>query len=111
MMGQAFWQMERYENALRRLLEALSLLVQLKIEPKTQEAMANTLIGWRQELGAGSFDPLWEKVTDAPLPDWLAETKAEENHGQGLSIIEWVRQDHPRCAFQSPGRQTVVRTG
>jgi len=39
------------------------LLRQLKIEPQTQQAMASTLAGWRQRMGAEAFDRLWQQVT------------------------------------------------
>jgi hypothetical protein len=49
----------------------LKLLRQLKIEPQIQEAMASTLAGWREQMGAEAFDRLWQQVTEQALPQWL----------------------------------------
>ncbi len=103
MMGQAFWANARYVEAIGHLLSGLSTLIQLKIEPGTQQAMAQTFTTWRQELSPARFDPLWEKVAGGPLPEWLAAPPEQEE--QGMSMEQWVaatvqaaRTKDPRCA-------------
>ena len=63
MMGQALWAQGKHGEAIASLWGGLKLLRQLKIEPQTQQAMASTLAGWREQMGAEAFDRLWQQVT------------------------------------------------
>jgi tetratricopeptide (TPR) repeat protein len=71
MMSQIYWARQRYKEAITFLLNGLMLLVQSRIEPQTQQAMASVMAGWRAELGEQKFDALWKEITDSPLPEWL----------------------------------------
>ncbi len=71
MMGQALWAKGAQGQAIAALFSGLSLLLQLHIEPQTQQAMASDLLGWRRELGAAQFDALWQEHVAQPLPEWL----------------------------------------
>jgi Tfp pilus assembly protein PilF len=90
MLGQVLWAQKRYETALQNLWGGLSILVELKIEPQTQQAMAQTLAAWRQEIGAQVFDPLWEKVAGGSPPEWLAAAGEQGNSEQSLSLEQWI---------------------
>jgi tetratricopeptide (TPR) repeat protein len=72
MMGQALWAQGKRGEAIASLWSGLELLMRLGIEPQTQQAMASTLAGWRQQMGAEAFDRLWRQVTGQPVPNWLA---------------------------------------
>jgi tetratricopeptide (TPR) repeat protein len=71
MMGQVLWAQGKHGEAIASLWSGLKLLRQLKIEPQIQEAMASTLAGWREQMGAEAFDRLWQQVTEQALPQWL----------------------------------------
>ncbi len=73
MMGQALWASGAHGKAIASLFSGLMLLVQLKIEPRTQQAMASVLADWRREIGAEKFDALWQQEIGQPPPDWLAQ--------------------------------------
>jgi len=92
------------------LLGGLSLLLRLNIEPQTQQAMAQTLIGWRQELGPAQFDLLWGQVTDEELPEWLKQ--APEQEQSGWSVEEWVKTSVQAARTHSPqGEQLFELAG
>ncbi len=75
MMGQALWAQGKHGEAIASLWNGLKLLLQLNIEPQTQQAMAAVFADWRSELGAEAFDRLWRQVTGQEVPDWLKEAK------------------------------------
>jgi tetratricopeptide (TPR) repeat protein len=71
MMGQALWAQGKRGEAIASLWSGLDLLMRLGIEPQTQQAMASTLAGWRQQMGAEAFDRLWRQVIGQEPPPWL----------------------------------------
>ncbi|MCQ3938424.1 MAG: hypothetical protein DPW18_15450 [Chloroflexi bacterium] len=73
MMGRALWLNREYRKAIAFLFSGLMLLVQLKIEPQTQQKMISNLVDWRQEIGAENFDSLLWEETGQPIPDWLLQ--------------------------------------
>ncbi len=75
MMGKALWAQGKHGKAIASLWNGLKLLLQLNIEPQTQQAMAAIFADWRSELGAKAFDHLWRQVTGQEVPDWLKEAK------------------------------------
>jgi hypothetical protein len=70
MRGQALWAQGKRGEAIASLWSGLELLMRLGIEPQTQQAMASTLAGWRQQMGAEAFDRLWRQVIGQEPPPW-----------------------------------------
>jgi hypothetical protein len=81
-----YWARQQYKEAITFLLNGLMLLVQLRIEPQTQQAMASDMAGWRAELGEQKFDALWKEITNSPLPEWLLQ----EGQQQGMTAEQFI---------------------
>lgn len=71
MMSKAYWANHKHKEAIISLLNGLMQLVELEIEPYTQQAMASDMADWRSELGEQKFDSLWKEITGETLPEWL----------------------------------------
>jgi len=102
MISKVFWEKQSYKDAIASLLSGLMQLVELKIEPQTQQAMASDMAGWRQELGAEKFDGIWKELTDSPIPEWLAQPSQSEQKGMTaeqfiIEAIQAARQKKPEA--------------
>jgi tetratricopeptide (TPR) repeat protein len=82
MISKIYWEKRNYKEAIKSLLNGLMQLVELKIEPNTQRAMASDIAGWREELGANRFDGLWKEITGQGVPDWLTQLSQQQ---QGMT--------------------------
>ncbi|NCP88446.1 tetratricopeptide repeat protein, partial [bacterium] len=86
-MGQSLWESGFHGKAIVSLLSGLMLLVQLKIEPQTQQAMASDLVGMRQEISPEKFDTLWQEEIREPIPEWLSQPPQRE---QGVTVEQFI---------------------
>jgi|GEM_PF-1331538 len=73
MISKTFWASNNYRKAIVLLLEGLTQLIELEIEPRIQQAMASDMVSWRKELGAEKFDAIWKEGTRQDIPGWLAK--------------------------------------
>jgi tetratricopeptide (TPR) repeat protein/CHAT domain-containing protein len=87
MMSKIYWARQSYGDAITSLLKGLMQLVELKIEPSTQQAMVSDMASWRHELGTEKFDLLWREITNSPLPDWLSQPPQQE---QGMTAEQFI---------------------
>ncbi|MEZ0396218.1 MAG: tetratricopeptide repeat protein [Anaerolineales bacterium] len=96
MMSKVYWGKQNYKEAIAFLLKGLMQLVELKIEPRTQQAMASDLAGWRNELGAEQFDALWKEITGQEnVPEWLAQSAltpgpSPTGRGEQMSVEQFI---------------------
>jgi tetratricopeptide (TPR) repeat protein len=61
----------RTRQALEMALNALVYFQQLGIQGNVR-VVQNLLDGLRDQVGAETFDPLWEEITGQPVPEWLS---------------------------------------
>jgi tetratricopeptide (TPR) repeat protein len=99
MIGQVLWANGTHDKAIVSSLSGLMLLAQLKIELQTQQAMASGLIDWRNELGAGKFDILWQKEVGQPVPEWLSQSP---QHEQSVTVEQFIARAIQSAREQRP---------
>ncbi len=90
MMSKVHWARQNFKEAITSLLKGLMQLVELKIEPRTQQAMASDMAGWRHELGVEKFDSIWSDITGQDIPDWLTSQTSEVSETSDVSVEQFI---------------------
>ena len=75
-MGTMLFRNNQFPAALRCFVEALAILEKVEAHPDAQ-AVAGSLVQFRQVLGTKNFDRLWQEEIKHPIPEWLAPNEKQ----------------------------------
>jgi tetratricopeptide (TPR) repeat protein len=88
-IGVVLGRSERYEDALKSLLSALEIQIQLQAELDIKNTIS-LLNQFQQGMGVEVFKKLWKKVTGSEqLPEWLNQSPEQE---QGMTIEQFIAE-------------------